>query len=129
MIALVVRIGCGFLLLVLVAGVLSCSLLARLYVPEGEPVLGGIAPDARLVMMAQVAPVYVEPDDTARVVGSFAIGTAVRATGPDTAEWVRVQRLDPVVAGWVRRADIVELRREVNRMVARSVFCPDRRSM
>ncbi len=45
MIAFVVRIGCSFLLLVLVASVLSCSLLARLYVPEGEPVLGGIAPD------------------------------------------------------------------------------------
>jgi hypothetical protein len=86
MIALVVRIGCGFLLLVLLVRVVSCSLLAQLYVPEGEPVLGGIAPNARLVVTAQRAPVYVEPDDTARVVGSFAIGTAVRATGPDTAE-------------------------------------------
>ncbi len=86
MIAFVVRVGCGFLLLVLVVGALSCSLLARLYVPEGEPVLGGIAPDARLVVTAEVAPVYAEPDDMARVVGSFAIGTAVRATGPDTAE-------------------------------------------
>src|SRR3712207_5935008 len=111
MIAFVVRIGCGFLLLVFVAGVLSCSLLARLYVPEGEPVLGGIAPDARLVVTAQVAPVYVEPDDTTRVVGSFAIGTAVRATGPDTAEWVRVSSVVPDVSGWVRRADIAELRR------------------
>ncbi len=60
MIAFVVRVGCGFLLLVLVAGALSCSLLAHLYVPEGEPVLGGIAPDARLVVTAEVAPVYAD---------------------------------------------------------------------
>jgi len=99
MIAFVIRVGCGFVLLVLVAGVLSCSLLAQLYVPEGEPVLGGIAPNARLVVTAQVAPVYVEPNDTARVVGSFAIGTVVRATGPDTAEWVRVRSLDPMLSG------------------------------
>jgi hypothetical protein len=111
MIALVVRIGCGFLLLVLVAGVLSCSLLARLYVPEGEPVLGGIAPDARLVVTVQVAPVYADPTDDARVVGSLRVGTAVRATGPDTAEWVRVSNVVPDVSGWVRRADIAELRR------------------
>ncbi|HLL51224.1 MAG TPA: hypothetical protein VK356_11200, partial [Thermomicrobiales bacterium] len=84
---------------------------ARLYVPAGEAVLGGIAPNARLVVMAEVAPVYVEPDDTARVVGSFAIGTAVRATGPDTAAWVRVSSVVPDVSGWVRRADIAELRR------------------
>lgn len=31
--------------------------------------------------------------------------------GPDTPEWVRVRSIDPVVAGWVRRADIVELQR------------------
>lgn len=60
---------------------------------------------------ATVAPVYAEPDDTARVIGSLAMDTQVRAAGPDTAEWVRVPSLDPVVAGWVRRADIVELRR------------------
>ncbi len=59
----------------------------------------------------QVAPVYAAPDDTARVVGSFAIGTAVRATGPDTAEWVRVSSVVPDVSGWVRRADVAELRR------------------
>ncbi len=64
----------------------GCALLARRGGPASVPVTGGIAPDARLVVMAQRAPVYVEPDDTARVVGSFAIGTAVRATGPDTAE-------------------------------------------
>ena len=106
MIAFVVRIGCGFLLLVLVAGVLSCSLLARLYVPEGEPTLGGIAPDARLVVTAQVAPVHADPSDDARVVGSFAIGTAVRAMGPDTAEWVRVSSVVPDVSGWVRVRDV-----------------------
>ncbi len=70
---------------------------------------GGIAPAARLVVTAQRAPVYVESDDTARIVGSFAIGTAVRATGPDTAEWVRVSSVVPDVSGWVRRADIAEL--------------------
>jgi hypothetical protein len=111
MIAFVVRIGCGFLFLVLVASVLSCSLLARLYVPEGAPVLGGIAPNARLLVTAQVAPVYADPRDNAPVVGSFAIGTAVRATGPDTAEWVRVSSVVPDVSGWVRRADVAELRR------------------
>jgi hypothetical protein len=49
--------------------------------------------------------------DTARVVGSLAVDTPLRAAGPDTAEWVRVRSIDPVVAGWVRRADIAELRR------------------
>ncbi len=56
MIALVIRVGCGFLALIILVSVVSCSLLARLYVPAGEPVLGGIAPDARLVVTAQVAP-------------------------------------------------------------------------
>ena len=111
MIALVVRLGCGLLALVILASVLSCAFLARLYVPDGEPVLGGIAPDARLVVTAQRAPVFVKPNDTARVVGSLAVDTQIRAVGPDTAEWVRVRSLDPVVAGWVRRADIAELRR------------------
>jgi len=46
-----------------------------------------------------------------RVVGSLAIGTSVRATGPDTAAWVRVCSVVPDVFGWVRRADIEELRR------------------
>jgi hypothetical protein len=55
--------------------------------------------------------VYVEPDDTARVVGSFSNGVQVRAMGPDTNEWVRVRSLDPMLSGWVRRADIAELRR------------------
>jgi hypothetical protein len=54
--------------------------------------------------------VYAEPDDTARVVGSLAVDTQVRAAGPDTAEWVRVRSIDPVLSGWVRRADIAELR-------------------
>jgi hypothetical protein len=31
--------------------------------------------------------------------------------GPNTAEWVRVRSLDPMLSGWVRRADIGELRR------------------
>jgi hypothetical protein len=111
MIACVVRIGCGFLLLVLVTSVLSCSLLARLYVPAGEPVLGGIAPDAQLLVTAQVAPVYADPDNTTRVVGSFSNGVQVRAMGPDTSEWVRVRSIDPVVASWVRRADVQDVRR------------------
>ena len=57
----------------------------------------------------QVAPVYVEPDDTACVVGSLPVDTQVRAAGPDTVEWVRVRSIDPVVAGWVRRDDVEEL--------------------
>jgi hypothetical protein len=81
MIAFLVCIGCSFVLLIVVAGVLSCSLLARLYVPEGEPMLGSIAPDARLVVTAEVVSVYVEPDDTAHVVGSFSNGVQVRAMG------------------------------------------------
>jgi hypothetical protein len=52
MIAFVIRIGCGFLALIILVSVLGCSLLARLDVPAGEPVLGGIAPDARLVVTA-----------------------------------------------------------------------------
>lgn len=63
------------------------------------------------MVIAQVALVYVEPDDTARVVGSFSNGVQVRAMGPDTNEWVRVRSLDPMLSGWVRRADIAELRR------------------
>jgi len=86
---------------------LGCALLAR----RGVPITGGIAPDARLVVTAHVAPVYVAPDDTARVVGSLAVDTHVRAAGPDTAEWVRVWSIDSVLSGWVRRADIAELRR------------------
>ncbi len=82
MIAFLVCIGCSFVLLIVVAGVLSCSLLARLYVPEGEPMLGSIAPDARLVVTAEVVSVYVEPDDTAHVVGSLPVDTQVRAAGP-----------------------------------------------
>lgn len=111
MIAFVVRIGCGLLALVILVLVLSCAFLAQLYVPDGEPVLGGIAPGARLVVTVQRAPVYIEPNDTARVVGSFSDGTQVRAMGPDTDEWVCVRSIDPVVASWVRRADVAELRR------------------
>ena len=111
MLAFVIRIGCGVFFLVVLFAVPSCAFLARLGVPAGVPVTGGIAPDARLVVTAQRAPVYVEPNETARVVGSLAIDTQVRAAGPDTAEWVRVRSIDPVVAGWMRRADIVELRR------------------
>ncbi len=111
MIAFVIRVGCGFLLLVFVAGVLNCSLLARVYVPAGEPVLGGIAPDARLVVTAQVVPVFADPADDARVVSSLTIGTAVRAAGPDTAEWVRVSSVVPDVSGWVRLRDVQLVRR------------------
>jgi hypothetical protein len=106
MIALVVRRGCGCVFLMVLATALSCSFLARVYVPDGEPVLGGIAPNARLVVTAQVAPVYADPADDARVVGSLAIGTQVRATGPDTAEWVRVSSLVPDVSGWVRLSEV-----------------------
>ena len=84
---------------------------SSLGVPAGVPVTGGIAPDARLVVTADVAPVYVEPDDTARIVGSFSNGVQVRAMGPDTDEWVRVRSIDPMLSGWVCRADIEELRR------------------
>lgn len=111
MIAFVIRIGCSFLFLVVLFGVVSCAFLARLGVPAGVPVTGGIAPDARLVMTAEVAPVYVQPDAEARIVGSFSDGTQVRAMGPDTDEWVRVRSIDPMLSGWVQRADIVELRR------------------
>jgi hypothetical protein len=99
------------LFFVVLFGMASCTFLAQLHVPEGAPVLGGIAPDARLVVTAQVAPVYADPRDNAPVVGSFAIGTAVRATGPDTAEWVCVSSVMSDVSGWVRWADIAELRR------------------
>ena len=84
MVAFVIRIGCSFLFLVVLFGVASCAFLARLGVPAGVPVTGGIAPGARLVVTAQAASVYADPADDVRVVGSFAIGTNVRATGPDT---------------------------------------------
>ena len=79
--------------------------------PAGVPITGGIAPDARLVVTADVAPVYVQPDAEARIVGSFAERMQVRAMGPETDAWVRVRSLDPMLSGWVRRADIAELRR------------------
>jgi adenylate kinase family enzyme len=59
---------------------------------------------------AQRAPVYVKPNDAARVVRSLLVDTHVRAAGPDTAEWVRVRSVDPMLSGWVRRADSVEQR-------------------
>ncbi len=31
--------------------------------------------------------------------------------GPHTDEWVRVRSIDPMLSGWVRRADSAELRR------------------
>jgi hypothetical protein len=62
------------------------------------------------VVTAQVAPVYVEPDDTARVVGSLPLDTPLRAAGPHTAEWVRVRSIDPVI-GWVRRANVQDVQR------------------
>jgi hypothetical protein len=99
------------LFFVVLFGMASCTFLAQLHVPAGVPVTGGIAPDARLVVTAQVVPVYVEPDDEARIVGSFSDGTQVRAMGPDTNEWVRVRSIDPMLSGWVRQADIEELRR------------------
>ncbi len=106
MIAFLVRRGCGCLFLVVIAGALSCSFLARLYVPEGEPVLGGIAPNAQLTVTAQIAPVFADPADDARVVGSLPIGTSVRASGADTAEWVRVSSVAPSVSGWVRLSEV-----------------------
>jgi len=63
------------------------------------------------VVTAQVVPVYVQPDAEARIVGSFSNGVQVRAMGPDTDAWVRMRSLDPMLSGWVRRADIAELRR------------------
>ena len=54
---------------------------------------------------------YVQSDAEARIVGSFSNGVHVRALGPDTDEWGRVRSIDPVLSGWVRRADIAELRR------------------
>jgi hypothetical protein len=111
MIAFLIRIGCGFVVLVVLLGVLSCGFLARVGVPAGVPVTGGIASDARLVVTVPIAVVYVQPDAEARVVGSFSEGMRVRAMGPDTDEWVRVRSIDPMLSGWVRRADIDELRR------------------
>ena len=63
------------------------------------------------MVTAQRAPVYVAPDDTARVVGSLPVDTHVRAAGSDTAECVRVSSIVPNVRGWVRREDSAELRR------------------
>jgi hypothetical protein len=57
--------------------------------------------------------VDVQCDAEARIVGSFSDGMKVRAMGPDTAEWVRVSSVVPEMSGWVRRADIAELRRAV----------------
>ncbi len=59
-----------------------------------------------MVVTADVAPVYVQPDAEARIVGSFSNGVQVRAMGPDTAAWVRVWSIDPMLSGWVRRADV-----------------------
>jgi hypothetical protein len=39
----------------------------------------------RLVVTADIAPVYVQPDAEARVVGTFSNGVQVRAMGSDTA--------------------------------------------
>jgi hypothetical protein len=50
-------------------------------------------------------------DAEAQLVGSFSSSTQVRAMGLDTDAWVRVRRIDPVLSGWVRRADVAELRR------------------
>jgi hypothetical protein len=69
-------------------------------VPAREPVLSGIAPDARQVVTTEVTPVYVQPDTEAWIVGSFSNGVEVRAMGPDTAAWVRVRSIDPVLSGW-----------------------------
>ncbi len=64
-----------------------------------------------LVVTSQVAPVYAEPDDTARVVGSLPVDTPPTGGWSRSVKWVRVHSIDPVVTGWVRRADIAELRR------------------
>jgi hypothetical protein len=57
---------------------LSGAVLARLGVPAGVPVLGSIAPDARLVVTAEVAPVYIHPNAKARIIGSIADNVQVR---------------------------------------------------
>ena len=111
MIACVIRIGWSCLFLGVLFGVASCAFLARRGVAAGVPITGGIAPDARRVVTAQVAPVYVQPDAEARLVGSFSNGVQVRAMGPDTDEWVRVWSIDRMLSGCVRRADIAERRR------------------
>ncbi len=87
MIAFIVRIGCGFLLFVVLFSAASCAFLARLSVPANVPMVGNIAPDAPLVIVADVAPVYKRPNDGARIVGSFSAGMQVRSMGPDTSEW------------------------------------------
>ena len=111
MIACVIRIGWSCLFLGVLFGVASCAFLARRGVAAGVPITGGIAPDARRVVTAQVAPVYVQPDAEARLVGSFSNGVQVRAMGLDTDEWVRVWSIDPALSGWARRTDSAELRR------------------
>jgi hypothetical protein len=111
MIAFIVRIGCGFLLVIVLFGAASCAFLARLNVPADVPIVGNIAPDAPLVVVADVAPVYTRPNDTAQIVGSFSVGMQVRSMGPETDEWVAVHSSVPMLTGWVRRADIAELRR------------------
>ncbi len=62
-------------------------------------------------MTAAVAPVYVQPNSEARIVGSFSNSVQVRAMGPDTDAWVHVRSLNPMLSGWVRRSDSAELRR------------------
>ncbi len=39
--------------------------------------VGNIAPDAPLTVVADVAPVYKRPNDAARIVGSFSVGMQV----------------------------------------------------
>lgn len=112
MIAFVIRIGCGFLLVLVLFSAVSCAFLARLTVPADVPMVGNIAPDAPLVIVADVAPVYKRPNDTARIVGSFPAGMQVRSMGPDTPEWVSVHSSVPMLTGWVRRDDIAELRQQ-----------------
>jgi hypothetical protein len=78
MVAFVIRIECGFLFLVVLLGAASCAFLARLSVPADVPMVGKIAPDAPLVVVADVAPVYKRPNDTAQIVGSFSNSVQVR---------------------------------------------------
>jgi hypothetical protein len=56
-------------------------------------------------------PVDVQPDGAARADGACSQGTQVRAMGSDTSDWVRVECAMPELHGWVRRADMAELRR------------------
>lgn len=109
MIAFIVRIGCGFLLVIVLVSAASCAFLARLSVPADAPMVGNIAPDAPLVVVADVTPVYKRPNDAARMVGSFSAGMQVRSMGPDTPEWVVVHSSVPMLSDWGHRVDIVEL--------------------